>query len=34
MIILNNNGKNGDKINLSNNNNGSNEIYKLIKIAI
>ena len=34
MIILNNNGKNGDKINLSNNNNSNNEIYKLIKIAI
>ena len=33
-MILNNNSKNGDKINLSNNNNGKNEIYKLIKIAI
>ena len=33
-MILNNNGKNGDKINLSNNSNGKNEIYKLIKTAI
>ena len=33
-MILNNNSKNGDKINLSNNNNVKNEIYKLIKITI
>ena len=33
-MILNNNGKNDDKINLSNSNNSNNEIYKLIKIAI
>ena len=32
--MLNNNGKNADKINLSNNNNDNNEIYKLIKIPI
>ena len=34
MIILNNNGKNGDKINSYNNNNGNNDIYKVIKIAM
>ena len=34
MIILNNHGKDGDKINLSNNNNGKNEIHKPIKLAI
>ena len=32
MKIL-NNGKNGDKVNLSNNNNGKIEIDKLIKVA-
>ena len=32
--MLYNNGKNGDTINLRNNNNGKNEIYKLIKIVI
>ena len=32
--ILKNNDKNGDKINLSHNNNGKNEKYKLIKLAI
>ena len=32
--MQNNNGKSGDKINLSNNNNGNYKIYKLIKIAI
>ena len=32
--MVNNNGKNGDKLNLSNNNNGNNEIQKLIKLAI
>ena len=33
-MVVNNNGKNGDKINLSNNNNSNNGICKLIKIAI